>query len=940
MVNPIKKLFIVFICLALVACARSPKVIDAESLSFSIAEDISELEVDASFQNIDLHTAIAIAVRNNRDLRISVMESALVNSQKDLQKFDMLPDIALSAGYSEFTKLQPSTSKTVTTDGGTAPSLDGTEGYTISRDKSQETRGIEFTWNALDFGLSYIRAGQQADRYLIAKELERKAIQNITRDIIRSYWKAQASENLLKKLNPLLQRVEDALADSQYIEELLISAPMDSLLYQKELLDVQRTLQTQQRALINSKNELATLMGLLPNQKFTLANNDTYLTNLKMDIQTMEEIALLSRPELMESRYQKRISSKDTRAAMLALIPSLKFNAAYGYTNNNYLFNQDTYEYGASIGGNLFDIFSVGANRKASKANQEMIAERHLAIAMTVLSQVHLSNINYDLAIEEYDTAQRYLDVAKRISKQVQNAQKVSRFGELEVIREEASLLVAELRKDLAFSEMQHSIGQIYASIGKDILPENHQNMSIEDLSNNIKTNLAEWGVTYQAVVNIPLDEQSPQLLIINDPINTTQKSNKFKISNDTFTITGPGKLRYSVTQEDGSDLPRWLAFLTSDLSIVGNPPENVSGIKLKMTVANALVSAEDNFVLRFVDEETFLTNESQKAREELARMTRLSNENEVLLDEEVEAVSGETVELEDQMKVEETTSEPIEAEYEFSNVSAEELNDLLDSVDQLLEGSLDQLNEEQDSLEFNNQIFNETASTNTNDEVITTSETSANAVEENNILPTKKIIQENEELLAENEELLAENEQLLSETAEAKEELAQLIEENKQKELEEKAAQEALEEKLAKEAEEALENLNELVDTSIDAETNSFSAQASEVPAETDNDLSESSSNAEYAYIKIGSYKRGNSANSLMNYIYDLMGFDTRFLKYDINVEKFDKNDFSVVIGPVPMVEAKSMLEELDTQLSSENSSIVDAELTCNEEVILMCSI
>ena len=209
--------------------------------------------------------------------------------------------------------------------------------YTISRDKGQATRGIEFTWNALDFGLSYIRAGQQADRYLIAKELERKAIQNITRDIIRSYWKAQASENLLKKLNPLLQRVEDALADSQYIEELLISAPMDSLLYQKELLDVQRTLQTQQRALINSKNELATLMGLLPNQKFTLADNDTYLTNLKMDIQTMEEIALLSRPELMESRYQKRISSKDTRAAMLALIPSLKFNAAYGYTDNDLL---------------------------------------------------------------------------------------------------------------------------------------------------------------------------------------------------------------------------------------------------------------------------------------------------------------------------------------------------------------------------------------------------------------------------------------------------------------------------------------------------------------------------------------------------------------------------------------------------------------------------
>ena len=116
---------------------------------------------------------------------------------------------------------------------------------------------------------------------------------------------------------------------------------------------------------------------------------------------------------------------------------------------------------------------------------------------MTVLSQVHLSNMNYALAIEEYDTAQRYLDVAQRISKQVQNAQKVSRFGELEVIREEASLLVAELRRDLAFSEMQHSIGQIYASIGKDILPENHQNLSIEDVSKNIETNLSELSLIH-----------------------------------------------------------------------------------------------------------------------------------------------------------------------------------------------------------------------------------------------------------------------------------------------------------------------------------------------------------------------------------------------------------------------------------------------------------
>ena len=904
------KIILFCLCIALSACARTPNVIDAEKLNISVQKDLSLLAVDAPLENIDLHTAIAIGIKNNRDLRISVMESALAQRQSDLQRFDMLPDIALNAGYSEFNELQPSTSVSVENDVGDAPALDGTQSYTISRDKGLETRNIEFTWNALDFGLSYIRAGQQADRYLIAKELERKATQNITRDIIRAYWKAQASENLLKKLNPLLERVETALADSKYIEELLISAPMDSLLYQKELLDVQRTLQTQQRALINSKNELAILMGLLPGQKFSLSSDDTYLTNINMRIETMEEMALVSRPELMESRYQKRITSKDTKAAILGLIPSIKFNATYGYSDNEYLLNQDTTEYGASIGANLFNVFSLGAVRKSSEASKDLIAERHLAIAMTVLSQVHLSNMNYALAIEEYDTAQRYLDVAQRISKQVQNAQKVSRFGELEVIREEASLLVAELRRDLAFSEMQHSIGQIYASIGKDILPDNHQNLSIEDVSKNIETNLSEWGEVYQAAVNLPISEQDPMLLIINDPINTQQTSNKFQISENTFNISGPGKLRFQATQEDGTPLPRWLAFLTSDLSFVGNPPTDVSGIKLKVSVANALVSVEDKFTLRFMDEGEFLAQEGEGARQKLIQLGLDKKEaNKITTDDEI----SEIPEIIDEPSIDLD-------EYTVSNEmvinDADSLNDLLDSVDNTLQKAQNILDdaavENEEAITDIDIIENQVS-----EPLITNDEASVDNSEETldlvSVLPKKKILNTVDE------------NSLVEEATAARDLLTEL---NNTAELENK---------LVEEASQALEDLTQLIEEPTEVVSNAFSAQASDVE---ETELTIDTSDAEFVYIKIGSYTRGNSAFSFMNYIYDVMGFDSRFLKYDINVDKFDKNDYSVIVGPVPMGEAKSMLEALDTQLSSQNSSIIEAELVCNEEIILMCSI
>ena len=53
---------------------------------------------------------------------------------------------------------------------------------------------------------------------------------------------------------------------------------------------------------------------------------------------------------------------------------------------------------------------------------------------MAVLSQVHLANIDYSMALEEYDTAERYYEVSKKITEQVNNAQKIARFGNSELI--------------------------------------------------------------------------------------------------------------------------------------------------------------------------------------------------------------------------------------------------------------------------------------------------------------------------------------------------------------------------------------------------------------------------------------------------------------------------------------------------------------------------
>ena len=97
--------------------------------------------------------------------------------------------------------------------------------------------------------------------------------------------------------------------------------------------------------------------------------------------------------------------------------------------------------------------------------------------------------------------------MSKRLTKQTRDAQKVAKFGELEVIRQEASSL-ASLRRDIAFAELQNSFCTVYASIGLDVVPDTLRDMTIDGLSAAITQSLQTWGLNIAALSG--LDKRSP----------------------------------------------------------------------------------------------------------------------------------------------------------------------------------------------------------------------------------------------------------------------------------------------------------------------------------------------------------------------------------------------------------------------------------------------
>ena len=453
-------------------CSVKPEPMLNEDVKKQIQNDLAVLSevVQPVTKAISLDEAIQRGFNHNLQKRVKILETAMAHQQLDLVYYDMLPNLTTSAGYSERNNYAASASTSFTN--GEPQALGSNPQYSVSQDKQRTTADIGFSWNILDFGLSYVRAQQQADKFLIAQEKQKKVEHNLTQEIRRAYYQAVSSQDLLKRIQPMMGEVKKALEDSKQIQDQRVAkSPMEALSYQRELLDILRSLHTLENSLISAKIELAELMGLKPGIQFDLADKvekNYELPTLDMNLDEMELIALENRPELAESRYQGRISEKELTAAKLKMLPGINLNTSLSYENSDYLLNNDWYSYGANVSWNLLNIFKAGSYNKLAKSQIEIAKEQNLALSMAVLSQVHLSIVKFNQAKKEYFLAKEYLVVADDIYDLTKVENDLNINSRLILIKEKLNNILATLRYSSSYANVQNSYGRIFASLGVD----------------------------------------------------------------------------------------------------------------------------------------------------------------------------------------------------------------------------------------------------------------------------------------------------------------------------------------------------------------------------------------------------------------------------------------------------------------------------------------
>ena len=480
------KLAVLAAALVLTGCTVTPKLATQEEVRDRVTADTALMYVNQAPISgpITMEEAVARSLKYNLDYRLKKMESALSLGLADYASYDMLPNLLATAGYRARSNDSGGTSIGI---------LDGVQSLrpSTSEERRHTLAGAEFSWNVLDFGVSYYRARQQADQYLVAEERRRKVVQNLVQDVRAAYWRALGAHRLAEQTKDILERANLALARSREAETQRVISPAQALNYQRALLDAISFLNQRRLDLEFANRELAALMNVEPGINFLVAEAvEAKLPAPPNDVRKLEDMALLQRPELREEDFKKRITADEARRQILGMLPGISIDAGVQYDSNNLLNSNSWSQGGVRISWNLLRLLALPTLKATQEQQVRTDQARRMALSMAIMTQLRVGVERYRLAVDDFKLADTAAQVDKRLADYTRASVTAKLESELEAIRTQARAVLGNYQRANTYATAQIAFGRLYNTLGFDPLPDDFEGNALPELTERVRVHL------------------------------------------------------------------------------------------------------------------------------------------------------------------------------------------------------------------------------------------------------------------------------------------------------------------------------------------------------------------------------------------------------------------------------------------------------------------
>ena len=306
-----------------------------------------------------------------------------------------------------------------------------------------------------------------------------------------AYWRAVSAERLVGRLKALESDIQSALSSSEKSYRDRQTAPLAALTYQRELLTIQQDIQSMEKDLKLSKMQLAALMNIDPSQEYELVVPDRLeaLEGIKLKPEQLVDFALQHRPELRELSYEQRINKREANAALLEVLPNLSLFGGFNHNSNDFLFNNNWVNWGASTSWNILNAYKYPKKKNLVEVNGALLDQRALALTMAVITQVHVSASQFEVAKRKLSTSMKFNSVNNNILEQTVAGHRTRKVSDQTLVRERMNQLVSEAKYDIAYAELQNSYADIFSAVGQEVYGDIAANTAtVDTLSEHLRS--------------------------------------------------------------------------------------------------------------------------------------------------------------------------------------------------------------------------------------------------------------------------------------------------------------------------------------------------------------------------------------------------------------------------------------------------------------------
>jgi len=455
-------------------CAVDPEPLTQQERTERVDSDVRLIKAMEFVPDgpITLHQAMARAVAFNLQRRVKEIEREIEDAELRTTKYDYLPSLDLDGSRNR-----------------------SDNELSLSDDRITNTGSAGLTWNVLDLGVSYARARQQSNEVLIARENERKALQDIMRQVRVAYWRAAGAERLMRGVNASAKQITIAMRESRVMERSGANDAIKSVSYRREIVDSIRQALSIQRELREARAELAELLNIQPGTKYTLApaSMASMSPSLPMSLAELEKHALDNRPELRVEDYNERIGEWQAREAFFNMLPSAKLSAGGNYSSDSFNLTPNWISTGFQLGMNLFSLFSGSSKMKEAEARAELARRQRLALTLAVMTQTHMAYIQFRNASQQTRLASEVARADRRLARLIASDTDFVNTDYFEAVRIATRQLQSEMDEHQAQVALVTAHGELMHAVGLDVVPERFDPTDLASLTDQIRAITANW---------------------------------------------------------------------------------------------------------------------------------------------------------------------------------------------------------------------------------------------------------------------------------------------------------------------------------------------------------------------------------------------------------------------------------------------------------------